>query len=164
MDDKEFLKVYDMYSDAIFRHCFFRLRDRDEAKDLAQETFLRVWEYLSRGRRVENMKAFLYKVANNRIIDVLRKSGRVSSLDQLAEDGFDPKDEKPDNNLDKLDGAIALGKTAELPDIYKQVILLRFVSDLTIREIAEISGESQNVVSVRLHRGLRRLKKLCKLD
>ena len=71
--DKEFLAAYDEYSDALFRHCMIRVRDRDVAKDIVQETFSRTWLYLSEGKKVEYIRAFLYRVANNLIVDGARK-------------------------------------------------------------------------------------------
>lgn len=163
MGDKDFLKAYEQYADAIFRHCYFRLYDREEALDLSQETFLRVWEYLSRGKQVENLKAFLYKVANNRIIDELRKRGRYVSLDVLQDDGFDAKYEGGTDTTDSIDGTLALSKVKELPDIYAGVILMRYVDSLSISEIAAALDESENTVSVRLHRALQQLRVKCKI-
>ena len=46
---KEFEKAYDLYADAIFRHCYLRVSDRELAKDLMQEAFMKTWEYLASG-------------------------------------------------------------------------------------------------------------------
>ena len=73
-----FTKAYDELSDAIFRHCWFRIGDRERAKDLMQETFTKSWQYISRGEKVDNLKAFLYRVANNLIIDEYRKKKELS--------------------------------------------------------------------------------------
>ena len=75
--------------DAIFRHCYFRVFDRERARDLVQETFLKTWEYLTRGHDIENIRAFLYRVATNLIIDDSRRKKEIS-LEQLSESGFDP--------------------------------------------------------------------------
>ena len=69
MREEEFLTLYDAYADAIFRHCFFRVYERERARDLVQETFARTWEYAAKGNAVENARAFLYRVANNVIGD-----------------------------------------------------------------------------------------------
>lgn len=81
--------AYEAYADAIFRHCYFRVFNRELGKELMQETFLRVFEYLSKGNTVDNMRAFLYRVANNLIIDNVRRKKELS-LDALNEQGFDP--------------------------------------------------------------------------
>ena len=63
-----FLNAYDAYADAIYRHCFFRVFSKERAEELAQETFMKTWEYVARGNVIENYKAFLYRVTNNLII------------------------------------------------------------------------------------------------
>jgi DNA-directed RNA polymerase specialized sigma24 family protein len=69
----EFIALYDEMADQLFRHCFFKLSNRELALDLVQETFSRTWEYISSGKEVNNIKGFLFKVANNLIIDEYRK-------------------------------------------------------------------------------------------
>ena len=86
MSDQEnqFLKAYDAYSESIYRHCFFRVWRKGRAEELLQETFLRLWTYLIKGNKVENIRALLYKIANNLIIDESRKK-KEESLDQILE-------------------------------------------------------------------------------
>lgn len=159
MTEDDFIKAYDTWADAIFRHCYFHVHDREAAKDLTQDVFLRVWEYVSRGGSIQSPKAFLYRVANNRIIDEYRKGGRYESLDELADEaGFDVPDEDSEEKvLDSLDARLALRALPRLPENYRTVLIMRFVDDLPPREIADIIGESENNVSVRIHRAVRAL-------
>ena len=82
--EKQFLKAYDEFADPIFRHCYFRVFNRERAKDLMQETFTKTWEYLNQSpitnheSRITNMRAFLYRVANNLIIDNSRQKDERS--------------------------------------------------------------------------------------
>src|SRR3989344_5220124 len=92
MDEMEFIKSYDAYADAIFRHCYFRLYDREEAKDAVQETFLRAWNY-SKKNKIDNMRALLYRIARNIVADKWRKK-KMSSLDELLENWFEPSDQE----------------------------------------------------------------------
>jgi RNA polymerase sigma-70 factor (ECF subfamily) len=62
---KEFEKAYDLYADAIFRHCYLRVSDRELAKDLMQETFMKTWEYLASGKDIDDVRPFLYRTALN---------------------------------------------------------------------------------------------------
>ena len=64
-----FLKAYEEYADSIYRHCVVRVSDSERAMELMQETFLRALESLQQGTSIKNMRAFLYKIANNLIID-----------------------------------------------------------------------------------------------
>src|SRR3972149_8069440 len=83
-----YLKAYDEYADAIYRYCLFRVFNEEKAKDSPQDSFLRTWDYLANGRQIENIRAFLYRVATNLIIDQSRKK-REESLDVLQEPGFE---------------------------------------------------------------------------
>src|SRR3989338_7875527 len=73
MKEEEFSAAYESFSDALFRHCYFRLYDREKSKDIVQEAFIKTWEYSLKGQEIENTRAFLYKVLNNLIIDEIRK-------------------------------------------------------------------------------------------
>ena len=157
--NEEFLLAYENYSDAIFRHCFFRVFNREEAVDIAQEAFIRTWEYIGKGHDVQNIRAFLYRVANNIIIDRSRKK-KALSLDQLRESGFDPGKDDTDTLRHTIEGREVLHMIAELDKKYQDVIVMRFIDDLSPREIAEILSESENAVSVRIHRGLKKAREL----
>lgn len=154
-----FLATYDEYADALFRHCLFKTSDRELAKDLLQETFMKVWTYISSGKKVGNMRALLYKTLNNLVIDEYRKK-KTGSLDVLAESGFDPREESPTNIADIIDGERAITLLSKLDDPYKDALFMRYVSGLEISEIAEITGEAENTVSVHIHRGMKKLKEI----
>lgn len=156
--EREFLAAYEAYADAMFRHALARIRDREAAKDIAQETFSRAWLYLSQGKRVEHMRAFLYRIANNLVVDTVRKR-RTSSLDTLMEeDGFEPEDESAPDPADRQATRDALALLHTLDEAYQTVISMRYLEDLSPKEIAAELGVSENVVSVRIHRGLGRLR------
>lgn len=154
-----FLAAYDEHADALFRHCLLRVRDRDAAKDLVQESFSRAWLYLAEGKQIEHMRAFLYRVANNLIVDRARRK-KSSSLDALMDDdGYEPRDESIREPLDSPALKRALAILHEMDDIYRTVITMRFLDDMSHKEIARSLGLSENVVSVRIHRGIERLRK-----
>ena len=157
--EEEFLKAYDEYSDAIFRHCYFRVFDRERGKDLMQETFMRAWEYLAKGEKVLNMRALLYRMANNLIIDESRKK-REASLEALQEEGFDPSNDDSQHMKNRIEYSRVLGSLKHLDDSYRDIIVMRYVNDLSPSEIAEVTGESANTVSVRIYRGLKQLRSI----
>jgi RNA polymerase sigma-70 factor (ECF subfamily) len=161
MKEKEatFLKAYDEHSDALFRFCYFKVSDRDLAKDLLQETFMKTWTYLQDGHEVENLRAFLYKTLQNLIIDFYRKKKSVS-LDALQEDGFEPAFDEQSLVEDRIDGAIAVQYLKKIPAPYQEAVYMRFVQGLTLEEIATITGEPENTISVHVHRGLKKLREL----
>ncbi|MBI2594808.1 MAG: RNA polymerase sigma factor, partial [Candidatus Colwellbacteria bacterium] len=88
--EKEFWQAYEAYADALFRHCYFRMYDRELAKDLVQEAFSRAWSsYFVPGKEVENLRALLYRILNNLIVDEARRRKPVP-LDTLEEDISQP--------------------------------------------------------------------------
>lgn len=162
--EDRYLKAFEEYSDALFRHAFIRISDRERAIDIVHDTFSKVWVYVRGGHTIDSYRSFLYKVLNNLIVDEYRKA-KESSLDALLEiEGVDEGSFEglTDNSIDSLaatiDGRRAFELLKELPDQYREVIAFRFVDGLGPKEIAELIEESENVVSVRLHRGLALLR------
>ena len=156
---EQFLKAYEEYADAIFKFCYYKVSNRERAKDIVQDTFTKTWEYINKGYDVGNIKAFLYKTANNLIIDWFRKKKSVS-LDALYEEGFDPGYDRSDSMMDHIDGERAIDMLNDVDEIYRTVIMMRYVDELSIKEIAAILKEKENNISVRLHRGLEKLRQI----
>ena len=159
----QFLKAYDDFADAIFRYCYFRVFDRELANDFVQDTFLRIWGYLQKGGEIQNFRVFLYKTATNLIIDYKRKKKAVS-LDLMQEKGFLPRQDNTLRFLERIDAKNAVQKLSELPPHYQEVVTMRYVEELSVKEIAVILGETENNVSVRIHRGLEALRKILNHD
>ncbi|OHA46699.1 MAG: hypothetical protein A3B75_00740 [Candidatus Terrybacteria bacterium RIFCSPHIGHO2_02_FULL_43_14] len=154
--EQDFMRSYDAHADALFRHCYFRVYDRERAKELVQETFMRAWEYVVKGHKVQNLRAFLYRVAINLIIDESRKNKPVS-LDELAQSGFDVASEEYEMLHTKIDASSAAALFKNLDDKHREVIILRYLDGFKPKEIARMLNESENVVSVRLHRAIKQI-------
>ena len=160
---QQFELAYDRYADAIFRHCYFRLSDRERGKDLMQETFMKAWKYVAAGKVIENVQAFLYKTANHLIIDEVRRNKRrpTSSLDEMQDEGFDVGTSDDAERMKKrIDENKILMVLDKLDPQYREVLLLRYIDEFQPAEIAEILSESPNAVSVRINRGLKQLRSL----
>lgn len=158
-EENKFLEAYEKYSDAIFRHCYFRLNaDRERAKDMAQETFLRAWKYISEGKKVDNIRAFLYRVATNLIIDHVRKKN-FFSLEMIIEKGGEPEmSGELERIRNKTDLNILLKSLQKLKERERQVIVLRYIDDLSLAEISEVTGDSEGAIATRIHRSVKKLK------
>lgn len=154
-----FIDSYKEHADALFRFCYMKLSDRERAKDVLQDIFLRAWQYVQKGNSVENMKSFLFSIARNAVIDEYRKK-KTSSLDVLQESGFDVGVDTRENIIDTLDGERALAFLGSLPEKYRDALYLHYVEGLNIGEIADIVEETENNVSVRIHRGLQKLREM----
>lgn len=155
---QEFIRCYDLYAEAIFRHASFRVGRREDAKDITQDVFLKYWKYFSETRdEVKNPRALLYHIANNLIIDQWRKK-KNESLDAMMDSGVEVEDPSADKFEVDLDAKDALKILGSLDDQEKDVMVMRYVDDLSVKNIADLLGLSPNVISVRIHRALKKLK------
>lgn len=149
--------AYDQYADAIFRHCYLRLMNREVAKELMQDAFIKAFQYAEKGKTIDNIRALLYRIANNLVIDYVRRS-KETSLDALQEAGFDPTGADDKELGDRLDDQLVTAALKKISPENRELIVMRFISDLKPREIAELLDLSPNVVSVRIHRALQELQ------
>ncbi len=161
--ETDFLAAYDCYSDAVFRYSLLRIRDKELAKDITQDTFLQTWKYFQEKGPISNVKPFLYTVAIRLIINQTYKH-KEQSLERLAEEiDFEPVDgtttDVAASRSDLLEGEEALAHIERLNSSYRDVLYLRFVEGLSPKEIAQVIGESRNLVGVRLNRAIKALRK-----
>ncbi|MDO8582841.1 MAG: sigma-70 family RNA polymerase sigma factor [bacterium] len=145
------------YEKALNLHSYFRLNDRALSNDLVQETFIKTWAYLAKGGKIDAMKAFLYHVLNNLIIDEYRKKKAVS-LDLLLESGFEPQNKGGKSITDEIDDNAVIALMKRLPEKQQKIIRMRYVQDLSLEEMAILTKQSKNTVAVQVHRAVEKLK------
>lgn len=153
------MEAYTAHGDAIFRHCYFRLFKRERAKEIMQDTFMRTWGQIAKGIDILNIKAFLYRIATNLIIDETRKK-KTESLDLLQEKGFNPSFTTIESIFITIDAQMVTEMISRIDSKYRDVIIMRYLDDLSVKEIAAVLDISQNATSVRIHRGLKEVKKI----
>lgn len=162
-DHEAFIEAYDLYVDQIYRFVYFKTSSQEDAQDLTSIVFLKTWNYIRENslKDVKTLRALMYKVARNSVIDHYRKKSQVDlSIDQ--DGGIDIADRNQDiaRQIEiKSDFKIIENKLYELKDEYKEIIVLRFIDELTIREIAAIIEKSSSNTRVLIHRALKTLKK-----
>lgn len=161
-DENENLKkiltgAHDDFYKGLSARAFFKVNNKEISEDLVQDTFIKTWSYLVKGGKIDIMKAFLYHILNNLIIDQYRKH-KTTSLDALIEKGFDPKTNEQGHIFDVIDGENAILLINQLPEMYKNIMKMRYIQDLTLLEISVITGQSKNSIAVQVHRGLDKLK------
>lgn len=154
---EEFIASYDEFSEKIYRYCYYRVYESEKARDLVQEVFMRAWRHVARGGTIESMQAFLYRIALNCIINDNKKK-TPESLEVLSEKGFDPGSDTTDLLQGHLDAKKVFEVLSQLDQKHRDVVIMRYIDDLDPKEIAEITGETANVISVRLHRALKELR------
>ncbi len=156
---KIFTEAYLNHEKELRNRAFFKLSNYELGRDLVQQTFMKAWMYLMKGGKVEKMGAFLYHILNNLIIDEYRKN-KATSLDAMMEAGFEPSAVDSKNFFNILDGKDALLLIERLPEMYRKVMQMKYLQDLSLQEISEQTGLSKNTIAVQLHRGLDKIKSL----
>ena len=153
-------KAHHDFDKGLNARAFFKVNSHTIGRDLVQDTFIKTWSYLVKGGKIDIMKAFLYHVLNNLIVDQYRKH-KTTSLDVLLEKGFEPSaNDSSERLINVLDGKAALLLIIRLPETYQKIMRMRYIQDLSLKEISLITGKSQNNIAVQIHRSLIKLKLL----
>jgi len=147
------------FNKSLNSYASFKVSNQELGEDLVQDTFIKTWSYLLKGGKVQTMKAFLYHILNNLIIDEYRKrKKKATSLDVLLENGFEPSNDDSEKLFNQIDGKKVIQLIASLPEKYRKVMRMRYIQDLSFKEISLITGQSLNTTGVQVHRGLAKLK------
>lgn len=153
-----FLQIYDAYADDIFRFCTLKVSSRELAQDLTQEVFTRFWQAVREGTHMRSERALLYTIARNLVIDWYRKK-KERSLDSILEQGHEFSGDDAGEVTQEAEMAEVLRVIHGLDDASREALVLRFVEGFSPKEIAQLTGESANAVSVRLNRALKKVRK-----
>lgn len=148
-DEAAFAEIVNRYRNPLTNYLFRMLNDYEEAVDLAQETFVRVYFALERYHTEFAFSTYLYRIATNLAITEIRKRRRRKLLsltgffgeNETENEDFQPPDEKslPDKNLLETERTRAIEKAIiSLPEKYRAPIILREIQDLSYEEIAQI--------------------------
>lgn len=164
----QFKTIYEKEADSIFRFCLVRVSDREQARDITQESFTRLWQNMIQGKIMTNARSYIFTIAHNLIIDWYRKKKSLS-LDSIMESDTGGAKELADGetygNTDLgSEGRFLVSKINEISVSYRHAVYLRFVEGLSPPEIGEIIGITTNAASVRINRGIAELRKLTGYD
>ena len=151
------------YHKALTGYALYKTNDKDLSDDLVQKTFLKALLYLQKGGEIDTMRIFLNHILRGLIIDEYRRH-KTTSLDFLLEKGFDPSFDDREKTINIYDGKRIIVLIDALPIKYQIVMRMKFLQDLSIAEIALLTGQVKNTVAVQLCRGLQKLKILVQED
>jgi RNA polymerase sigma-70 factor (ECF subfamily) len=161
-DPEAFGAAYDRYAPMILRHLSYRAPNKETAEDLLSKTFLKCWEYVQSGKKITYLKQFLYTTAQNALTDYYR---RKSTADIPTDDltAYDRPDERDTATvlLDREYDKAALNEAlAKIRFEFRDVLVMRYIDELEIHEVAKILEVTPNAVYVRIHRALKSLKEV----
>ncbi|MBD3284814.1 sigma-70 family RNA polymerase sigma factor [candidate division WOR-3 bacterium] len=151
-------EIVKRYQGPIFAYVYRWMRNRADAEDLTQDVFIKMFRALGTYSRKSSFRAWLYRIARNRIIDFLRrKKPYAVDIDNVVLEDENPT---PIEVHAKTSEREMLDKVIEsLPPLYREVLLLRHRDELTYEEIVESTGIALGTIKARLHRARAMLKK-----
>lgn len=164
-DPEAYSGLYDLYVDDIFRFIFYKVSNREQAEDFTSEVFLRTWQQLQKAdEEIKNIKALFYRIARNLIIDHYRREAKQKtvSLEDQATDGLElAGDEDLLEEIQLTGDKVMLAKALqELKEEYREMIVLRYINEFSVDEIAEITGKTKGTIRVIIHRGIKALREI----
>jgi RNA polymerase sigma-70 factor (ECF subfamily) len=156
-----FGSLYDYYQPMIYRFVFVKVGRREDAEDITHQVFLSAWQniegYTHRGHP---FSSWLYQIARNQIVDHYRAKRNETSLEKMDPEYFVAPatahfDLSTKMEIEKVRVAIA-----ELKPDYQDIIILRFVEDLPLKEVADVVEKSEGAVKLMQHRAIKELQRI----
>ena len=155
-----FSEIYDQYVAKIYRFIYLKVSTQEIAEDLSSEVFLRLYRHVQKNNpTIENAQAFLYQIARNVVADHYRgRKVTVVSIEKTTieiEDIGEKTREQAEVSLemDRIRQALS-----ELQDDHQNLIIWRYLDELSVPEIAQITGKTEENVRVGVHRAIQALK------
>lgn len=159
-DPDAFAELYDAYIQKIYRFVFFKLRNKEEAEDTTSDTFLKAWQYLIQGseKKIQSFSGLIYQIARNKIVDIYRKRSQtiLHPLDEAEEMVADAT--LAEKISIQIDAEKLVSHIQQLKQEYQEVLLLRYMEDLSIGEIATILGKGKTAIRVTVFRAIKVLR------
>lgn len=146
--------LFDLYADMVYRFSFYILKDAEEAEDAVQEIFIKVLRSWDQFEERSDPKTWLLSITRNHLYDKLRKMKRDRLLLQtVADESRVQPDSPPVTDVEMEELLLDL----KLP--YRQVVILRYMQDMTTEEVARVMGWSKAKVRTTLHRAIQTLRR-----
>jgi len=158
-DTQAYGELYDVYVSRIRRFITFRVRSQQDAEELTAEVFLRGWEYAT-SSVIDKPSALFYRIARNVVADHYRAQERAGDITEIAEAANVPSTEPlPDEQMERKEDREFLLKTMRLlKEEYRDVLMMRYMDEMSVKEIAQALEKTPNNVRVLLHRAKKALE------
>jgi len=157
--DKEAFRILvEQYRNILFGTAYLMMRDRGLAEDAVQEALIQMWKHLPSLHLHGSFKAWIVRIVVNEVKQQFRKKQVPTvPLEQVAEiaDDFDGTETAMVHDEERQQLKQALEK---LPSEQRETLVLRYFSELTVPEIATVTGQREGTIKSRMSRGLERLR------
>ena len=158
-DFEDFIeKAVEEHESALIGYARTFLYDLDRARDVVQDTFIRLCQQDPEKVRA-SLKSWLFTVCRNRCLDVLRKDKRIEPLDELRWQKVAGGEAPPDEQADRDEQVAHVMRFMDrLAKNQKEVILLKFQQGMSYAEIRDVTGLTEGNIGFLIHTGLKRLR------
>ncbi len=159
-EQEAFSQLYEENFDKIYRYVIVRIGNEAEAEDLTQQVFMKALESIASFKwKGVPVSAWLFRIAHNQVVDYLRKKTKQTTvaLDESIPSSHGDPEMVVEN---KQDFERILSATKQLTPAQQEVISLRFVSELSVAEVARVMGRSGGAVKALQHSALVALRKI----
>jgi RNA polymerase sigma-70 factor (ECF subfamily) len=158
-DQEAFAQLYEKHFDRIYRYVALRIGDKIEAEDMTQQVFLHALQSISSFKwKGIPFSAWLFRIAHNQMVDYLRKKTKRATVpideSQASSDGNPQLMAEHSQDIEQL-----LLATKQLTQAQREVIALRFASELSTAQVAKVMGKSQGAVKALQHSAIVALRK-----
>lgn len=160
-DSDAFGFFYDKYVRSIYRFVYIKTGNKELAEDLTHDVFLKVWQHLVDKKHVKSFQAFIFRIARNTVVDHYRSNKQELPLDYMSES--EEVVEEIIISADKnMDAKLLLKEIKKLKSEYQEILVLRYVEDMSVEDISQVLDKDKNNVRVTIHRAINKLKDLTK--
>ncbi|MFA6427554.1 MAG: RNA polymerase sigma factor [Candidatus Magasanikbacteria bacterium] len=165
-DKDAFAELYDLYIEKIYRFIYVKVSHKEQAEDLTSEVFLKTWNYLvgsaseKSDLSIKSFSGLIYKIARNSVVDFYRKNSSRAEYGLEAAEEIFVESREFETVQAKTEMEQMLRVLKKMKREYQEIVMLRYIEELSVKEIAEILGKNVIAVRVTLHRALQVLKKL----
>ncbi|MCI1858146.1 MAG: RNA polymerase sigma factor SigW [Sporolactobacillus sp.] len=171
-DHQAFAELVERYKSSVYTICLRMVGDRQEAEDLSQETFIRAYNHIAQFDTGRKFSTWIFRIATNLAIDFLRRKKPSVSLDAqipgtegLALNAtLSDRKMLPDEEIIRTETERWVQhEISLLPEKYRTAIVLKYIEDLSLKEIGEIMALPVGTVKTRIHRGREMLRRNMKV-
>ncbi|MCZ7602583.1 MAG: RNA polymerase sigma factor [Melioribacteraceae bacterium] len=158
-----FEDIINHYGDMVYNHCFKFTRNKETAKDLTQEIFLKIYQNLSRFRREANIKTWIYRITVNTCLTAINSAYSKKMKQSISVDLFSMK-----KSAENIEEQIIIAENAnnlqealqQLSPNDQQIVILFYYDQLSYEEISKVLNIPLGTVGINLFRARKKLKKI----
>lgn len=155
-DTEAFEALVNIYGNRLLKTCYLILKDEKDAEDVLQDTFLLVYKNMKKFKGESSLYTWLYAIAVNQCRNRMRKRKELVPFDDTIE--FRETEDAEEKVMEYISKENLRKELLILPFIYREVLVLFYFNDMSIKEISEVLGEKEGTVKSKLSRGRNILK------